>query len=229
MKIVVIALFSTGLEQLDRGEGLEYLPWLMQSGCYGRLEGVESSAQITDIASLAQKAGLRVEIVGTPFSEAAGDGNAVLVQSREYFRLAREHIADESCDLVLLLEDASTLRREIKDEERVSLFGRWVDDELGLSVGALSDDSALLIVLANETSTHYALVAPNTNVLVGTHDAHLMDLAVTLLELGGAQMPESIEGISLLSGGGRGETESADHGSEEEEIVRQRLEGLGYI
>lgn len=60
-------------------------------------------------------------------------------------------------------------------------------------------------------------------------DAHLLDMAPTLLELGGYDVPDSMQGRSLL--GGRGATAAVgDHlSADAEEVIRQRLSGLGYI
>jgi len=60
-------------------------------------------------------------------------------------------------------------------------------------------------------------------------DAHILDIAPTLLELGGYDVPASMQGRSLLEGrASTGEAESA-LSADDEEIIRQRLSGLGYI
>ena len=84
--------------------------------------------------------------------------------------------------------------------------------------------------------------------------AHLLDIAPTLLELGGYDVPESMQGRSLLAGtaksgyhalcdhehhvehdgdSGCGTNVAAGVGAglsaDDEEIIRQRLSGLGYI
>ncbi|MDX2044205.1 MAG: alkaline phosphatase family protein [Acidobacteriota bacterium] len=55
---------------------------------------------------------------------------------------------------------------------------------------------------------------------------HLMDLAPTLLEIGGYDIPASMQGRSLIGGMPQIETGFAPDG---EELIRQRLSGLGYI
>jgi predicted AlkP superfamily phosphohydrolase/phosphomutase len=56
--------------------------------------------------------------------------------------------------------------------------------------------------------------------------ARLIDMAPTLLELGGYEVPATMQGRSRLSGSsGRGPATRPD----EEAIIRQRLSGLGYI
>jgi predicted AlkP superfamily phosphohydrolase/phosphomutase len=61
--------------------------------------------------------------------------------------------------------------------------------------------------------------------------ARLLDVAPTLLELGGHDLPDTMQGESLVRGQGLAEGMAGDAASaqEEEEIIRQRLTGLGYI
>ncbi|MCI0378261.1 MAG: alkaline phosphatase family protein [Gemmataceae bacterium] len=73
----------------------------------------------------------------------------------------------------------------------------------------------------------FILTAPNSPLQGEFEGAHLLDIAPTLLELGGYDVPASFQGRSLVSGvsDGSGNGWAAD----EEEIVRERLSGLGYI
>jgi predicted AlkP superfamily phosphohydrolase/phosphomutase len=75
----------------------------------------------------------------------------------------------------------------------------------------------------------FILAAPN-NPLQGEVDGtHILDLAPTLLELGGDDVPTSMQGKSLTAG--RSPTTLADTADalDAEELVRARLRGLGYI
>ncbi len=74
----------------------------------------------------------------------------------------------------------------------------------------------------------FVLASSNNPVRGEVEGAHLLDIAPTLLELGGYDVPETMQGRSLASGalaavGAEGYSES------EEDIVRSRLSGLGYI
>lgn len=74
----------------------------------------------------------------------------------------------------------------------------------------------------------FILAASNSSVQGEVLGAHLLDIAPTLLALGGSDMPPSMQGRLLVA---------ADMGAERapgftatgEETVRQRLSGLGYI
>jgi predicted AlkP superfamily phosphohydrolase/phosphomutase len=73
------------------------------------------------------------------------------------------------------------------------------------------------------------ILAASTSALQGEiQGAHILDLAPTLLELGGYDIPGTMQGRSLVTG----KTLAADEAgfsADEEEIIRERLSGLGYI
>jgi predicted AlkP superfamily phosphohydrolase/phosphomutase len=74
----------------------------------------------------------------------------------------------------------------------------------------------------------FILAAPGVPALGAVEGAHLLDMAPTLLALAGYDVPDSMQGRSLLDdlpGDDADEPLSGD----QEEIVRRRLEGLGYI
>jgi predicted AlkP superfamily phosphohydrolase/phosphomutase len=71
------------------------------------------------------------------------------------------------------------------------------------------------------------ILASSNNPLQGeVNKAHLLDIAPTLLELGGYDIPPSMQGKSLIHGKLQTATAAAPHG---EDIIRERLSGLGYI
>ncbi|MCC6420217.1 MAG: alkaline phosphatase family protein [Gemmataceae bacterium] len=73
----------------------------------------------------------------------------------------------------------------------------------------------------------FILAAPGVPPLGAIDGAHLLDIAPTLLELGGYDVPPSMQGRSLLAGGAA--TAGALLSAEAEALVRDRLSGLGYI
>jgi predicted AlkP superfamily phosphohydrolase/phosphomutase len=60
------------------------------------------------------------------------------------------------------------------------------------------------------------------------HGARLIDIAPTLLELAGYEIPASMQGRSLVAGKAPA-TPQDDYTPDDETIVRDRLSGLGYI
>jgi predicted AlkP superfamily phosphohydrolase/phosphomutase len=73
----------------------------------------------------------------------------------------------------------------------------------------------------------FILAAPGLPLAGPVEGTHLLDMAPTLLELGGYDVPPSMQGRSLL--GGQPLVAASSLPADGEEIVRQRLSGLGYI
>jgi predicted AlkP superfamily phosphohydrolase/phosphomutase len=74
----------------------------------------------------------------------------------------------------------------------------------------------------------FILAAANNPVQGEVEGAHILDLAPTLLELGGYDVPGSMQGKALAS---NEESRASETGfsMDEEELIRDRLSGLGYI
>ncbi len=77
----------------------------------------------------------------------------------------------------------------------------------------------------------FILAAPNSPLQGEVTGAHLLDIAPTLLELGGYDALASGQGKSLVSGKELSVVSKMDCPEDEasEEVVRERLRGLGYI
>ncbi len=74
----------------------------------------------------------------------------------------------------------------------------------------------------------FALASANNPLQGEFLGAHLLDIAPTLLELGGYEIPNSMQGHSLASSVQRGNA-GDDLSRDEKAILRERLSGLGYI
>jgi len=105
------------------------------------------------------------------------------------------------------------------------------------SIGGVGYGPGTLHVRENDTGPDdcnhaqlgaFILSAANNPLAGEISGARLLDIAPTLMELGGHEIPESFQGRSLVSGktapGGH-----VDLAPDREEIIRQRLSGLGYI
>jgi predicted AlkP superfamily phosphohydrolase/phosphomutase len=73
----------------------------------------------------------------------------------------------------------------------------------------------------------FILAAPHNPLQGEIVDAHLLDIAPTLLELGGYDIPDTMQGKSLVAGKTMDAAEKLP--TSEEKILRERLSGLGYI
>lgn len=71
----------------------------------------------------------------------------------------------------------------------------------------------------------FILAAPNLQLEGEVMGAHLLDIAPTVLELAGRDVPTTMQGRSLAAGGSEGPVISPDR----EALIRERLSGLGYI
>src|SRR5262245_31059557 len=72
----------------------------------------------------------------------------------------------------------------------------------------------------------FVLAASNLPLQGRVEGARLLDIGPTLLELAGYDVPSSMQGRSLVSGIARTEPPASVDG---EEIIKERLSGLGYI
>lgn len=72
----------------------------------------------------------------------------------------------------------------------------------------------------------FLLASPNNPLRGEIEGARLLDIAPTLLELAGHDVPPSMQGRSLVSGL---ELVASGYSADDESIVRDRLSGLGYL
>ena len=75
----------------------------------------------------------------------------------------------------------------------------------------------------------FILAASNSPLQGEIAGAHLLDIAPTLMDLAGYEIPPSMQGRSLVAGRRSQEPEAEDYSADDETIVRERLSGLGYI
>jgi predicted AlkP superfamily phosphohydrolase/phosphomutase len=72
----------------------------------------------------------------------------------------------------------------------------------------------------------FIMAAPNCPLAGEIEGVHLLDIAPTLLDLAGYNVPDSMQGRSWVSGI---PTQSDNLSRDQEQIIRDRLRGLGYI
>lgn len=72
----------------------------------------------------------------------------------------------------------------------------------------------------------FVLTAPNCPLSGVVEGAHLLDMAPTLLDLGGYEIPASMQGRSLVAGMDK---KRDGTGPDDEQIILDRLAGLGYV
>jgi predicted AlkP superfamily phosphohydrolase/phosphomutase len=75
----------------------------------------------------------------------------------------------------------------------------------------------------------FILAASNSPLRGEVEGAHIMDMSPTLLELGGYDVPASMQGKSLVAGKSLSAIPDNGLSADQEAIIRDRLSGLGYI
>jgi predicted AlkP superfamily phosphohydrolase/phosphomutase len=75
----------------------------------------------------------------------------------------------------------------------------------------------------------FILTAPNCLLTGAYESARLLDIAPTLLDLAGYEIPETMQGRSLVSGMEKKGPGGGSNNEESQRIVRDRLAGLGYV
>jgi predicted AlkP superfamily phosphohydrolase/phosphomutase len=86
-----------------------------------------------------------------------------------------------------------------------------------------------LIVQFDPTSNGiFILTAPNCPLIGEYEGAHLLDIAPTLLDLAGYEIPETLQGRSLVAGLEK-KTPTGGSSEDDKQILHDRLAGLGYI
>ncbi|HZQ70210.1 MAG TPA: hypothetical protein VFA68_16910 [Terriglobales bacterium] len=134
-----------------------------------------------------------------------------------------------------------TLGVDLPSPEAISDYYLWLDEQVGSILELLDDDTLLLIVSpraikgssSNPQASQpgdgfFVLVAPNCPLTGEYHGASLLDLAPTMLDLVGREIPPTMQGKSLVAEVQKknpDETTAVD----EESLIRDRLAGLGYI
>jgi arylsulfatase A-like enzyme len=103
-----------------------------------------------------------------------------------------------------------------------------LDTQLGRIVESMDNETILLVIAIGEANNDglFALAAPNCPLAGEFEGADIIDLAPTLLDLAGYKIPDSIKGKSLVAGL---EKKNPAESSGDDQLVQDRLSGLGYV
>jgi predicted AlkP superfamily phosphohydrolase/phosphomutase len=163
--------------------------------------------------------------------------------SRRQFDILRRALQDPEWDYLhfngTALDNLHLAFGEDNNYEEVILdFYCYLDQEIEKVLEALSDDITILILSrygverarsqASSSPGCFILIAPNNPLNGEVEGAHILDIAPTLLELGGYDLPSATQGKSLVTGKIL-EPADMDLSEDDERAIRERLSGLGYI
>jgi len=212
MKILVLNLQDARPQTLFSDERLENIHRLIDMGCFGELKGDASDWNV-----LARQENHTLSLL--EFLEQADKQCA----SFDDFSALRSKLDAGDWDYCQLsdsgLKNASSHAGSGSADDYLRLD--WELDEV---LQYLGDDTIIAVV----GEGCFVLVSAN-NPISGEHkEGSTVDIAPTLLELAGYPLPAATEGKSWVAGM---ELKNASSGltAEEEEILRERLSGLGYI
>lgn len=204
MNVLVLNFPGAERETLFSDERLENLRRLMDMGCFGALSG-------------------------------SGEWNVLARQENhtltlmEYFQQA-DKLCVDTTDPVALREKLSVGDWDYLQYAAASYpADNWsaddylrLDHDLGEVLQELSDDTVIAIL----GKGCFALVSAN-NPISGEHNGSTSDVAPTLVQLAGFPLPSVTEGKSWVEG--MELNNAAGLTEDEQQILRDRLSGLGYI
>lgn len=165
-------------------------------------------------------------------AEAAGSpGDQALDLGRDRFAVVRHLMHSFRWDYLHYVESGLVhLQSGIRD------YYRFLDDELGSVLASLDENTIVLLVCLDAArrqgqaqSEAFVLAASNSPLQGEIEGAHMADLAPTLLDLAGYEIPSSMQGKSLVADRAFDVVVDTDLQVDEEDILRERLSGLGYL
>jgi predicted AlkP superfamily phosphohydrolase/phosphomutase len=253
MKIVVLGFDGAAPQIVFRDERLANLRRLMDVGVYGFLESVvppesvsawtifsRSQPQPDEIKAVTiweylREKGKNVKLLADVETVSRHE---ILRSSAAQWESVRQSLAQPDWDCLQFI-DLGLGRLQHTDQHEVSEYYQWLDEQIG-AVFELIDDETIVLVLSpcgamnvdhdNDSERgFFILAAPNCPLHGEYEGAHLLDMAPTLLDLAGYEIPGSMQGKSLVAGM---EKKAASGGPDDEEaqrLIQDRLSGLGYI
>jgi predicted AlkP superfamily phosphohydrolase/phosphomutase len=259
MKICVLGFDGGAPQVVFRDERLVNLRRLMDAGVYGLLENVVSPERISAWTSFStsQPAIAKSDEALTiwDYLKERGKNIRLLVDSEsaspsnkdEIFRISAaqwerlQHLlADQEWDCCQFIDlGLDRLQHTFGDENVISDYYQRLDEQVG-SVFELIDDETIVLVLSpygtlkldddNRTERgFFILAAPNCPLRGEYEGARLLDMAPTLLDLAGYDIPQSMQGKSLVTGMEKKSANPDPDDGDAQKLIQDRLAGLGYI
>jgi predicted AlkP superfamily phosphohydrolase/phosphomutase len=258
MKLLVVSLGSAVPEVLLGEERLTNLRRLMHAGCFGRLDGVvapisansHSTSALTVRDEIARNGGRSI-LLGAPIDtnmhrtldkDALNAG--IVSSTRSNFAEARELLGHNDWTYFQLFEAGlEHIQHGFGDDQDVLHdYYQLLDDELGTLLATIDDDTAVLVYSGPGAGTlngeffnsesqdgSFVLAVPGQSARGEIEGARLLDLAPTLLDLAGCEIPASMQGRSLVHVQGTQPPVQSEWFDFVDPSVEERLRGLGYL
>jgi predicted AlkP superfamily phosphohydrolase/phosphomutase len=231
---------------------------LMNAGCFGRLEGVDPPIPANSPTTSAQtirdeiaRNGGRSILLGAPI-----DANmhrtldkdtlraGIVSLTRRNFDEARELLGHNDWTYFQLFEAGlEHIQNGFRDDQDVLHdYYQLLDEELGTLLAMIDDDTAVLVYSGPGAGTlnaeffnnesqdgAFVLAVPGQSARGEIEGARLLDLAPTLLDLAGCEIPASMQGRSLVHVQGTQPPVQSEWFDFVDPSVEERLRGLGYL
>lgn len=109
----------------------------------------------------------------------------------------------------------------------------WLDEQIGAVLELLDNETMVLLLspyaAPAASSGMFILFAPNCPLTGEYEGASMLDMAPTLLDLAGYEIPQAMQGKSLVAGMQKKTPNAGPDQSEADKIIHDRLAGLGYV
>jgi predicted AlkP superfamily phosphohydrolase/phosphomutase len=185
---------------------------------------------------------LQDEATGEPGADTSLNASLqhkVLAQSGRQFDLIRRLMQAGGWDYLQFidaglerLQQATLSSAGEIDQQLIRDYYLYLDEQVGMMLEFVDEETIVSVVAAHgpDVAEGCFVLAGANNPLQGELEGtHLLDIAPTLLELAGYDVPTSMQGRSLVAGHVPGAEADTGLSDEEEEILRERLSGLGYV
>ncbi len=202
MKILVLSLDHADPELLFGLDDLPNLQRLMELGAYGRIEPSDAPIPSASWVRLMDH------------------------YSQDAFQLVdlgKHRVGQDSPDAPI--DPGRT------DSETEHVYYVQIDEGIGQALETLTEETVVLVVAAPTAQGPgaFILAGPGSPLNGEIEGVHFEDLEPTLLQLGGHDIPAALTGRSLLTENRTHPEKQGQVPMTDEELIRERLSGLGYI
>ncbi len=216
-KLVVIEIIGAESSLALEDESLPHFRQLLQIGCFGSLNANAIAVHEMLVWVFEQKSKGQPVLVTNIIAqhaesapESATDSNAVQVIRRAV------QATEWAC-----LHITAQIGESERDHQRL-------DGELGDLLEWLDDDTAILVVATSNRHANFVLAPADDPTGGALERVQLADLWFTISRLMDLQVPDGVQGKALMHCGSPAENARL-YTVEDEEIIHERLAGLGYI
>lgn len=249
MNYLVIGLEGVAPDALFGDEALENIRRLIEFGCYGKIDDASAlnPREAWTVLAQGQAGGLPgltiwdhlaangvnsalIGVAAEPSELQPQESAGAFAGSQQQFERLRQFLAAGELGYFHIVDRSPAKPADETRNDVSAAYRLHIDGQVGQTLETISEDTVVLIVcVADHQPAGFVLATLGLPLQGEIQGAHLQDLAPTLLELGGMPIPPTMDGKPLVMGGIMRPDASPGLTPEEEEILRERLSGLGYI